>query len=490
MVLCYCLCMLKLNLMNRSLFRFLILSAFLFFIACEDNAESDSLTNPKQENGENGESVKSSEAEILSISFSDPVVSTERSPQMANDIIIFYVVPGTSQSALTSLVPEITISEGASIDPVPGEPVDFSQGPRVFTVTAEDGVTTHEYIIYSRLLLFEEALIIKMTFDYPFVVSQPSIEGNNISFTTQRITDPQLLKALAPVIEVSKGATVSPASGVPVDFSKGAVKYTVISENGQMNTYTISCKSELEGEMSKVYRFEDCNANSFGDHWTSINPIIGVLKLFGKGYSGGNAAFVVDDANSGSKAVKVTTLYTAGAGLMNLTFPKVTPGAMFMGSLQISISAADPIKLKFGIPFTQLVGTQSKKITDISGFYKYKSGPIFYNPSGIQLVEKTDTPSIMAFLYKISNENESLGIEDLMDIVNNNGDFSRFAAYGMFTGSATEQYTHFHLPLTYTANYIPDANYRFAVVLLSSNSAEGGAPESELIVDDITVYWE
>jgi hypothetical protein len=42
----------------------------------------------------------------------------------------------------------------------------------------------------------------------------------------------QNLSALSPVIQISAGATINPASGVSVDFSQGAVNYTLTAENG------------------------------------------------------------------------------------------------------------------------------------------------------------------------------------------------------------------------------------------------------------------
>ncbi len=51
------------------------------------------------------------------------------------------------------------------------------------------------------------------------------------------------LNALKPIIEVSKGAKVSPASGVAQDFSgEKEVKYTVTAENGNTKVYTAKVK--------------------------------------------------------------------------------------------------------------------------------------------------------------------------------------------------------------------------------------------------------
>ncbi len=83
-----------------------------------------------------------------------------------------------------------------------------------------------------------EAQITAFTFDTSveansIVTSQPVIEGNNISFTVSHDATSEQLSALVPTITVSENATVSPASGSAVDFSKGAVTFTVTAEDGE-----------------------------------------------------------------------------------------------------------------------------------------------------------------------------------------------------------------------------------------------------------------
>jgi len=53
------------------------------------------------------------------------------------------------------------------------------------------------------------------------------------------------LTNLAPTIIVSPGATISPASGQVVDFSKGNVTYTVTAENGSSVTWNIQVSTTL-----------------------------------------------------------------------------------------------------------------------------------------------------------------------------------------------------------------------------------------------------
>jgi hypothetical protein len=62
------------------------------------------------------------------------------------------------------------------------------------------------------------------------------VSGTNISATYPKGTN---VGSLAPVIEVSNKASVSPKSGAAQDFSNDkAVTYTVTAENGKTKTYT------------------------------------------------------------------------------------------------------------------------------------------------------------------------------------------------------------------------------------------------------------
>lgn len=54
---------------------------------------------------------------------------------------------------ITALSPEITISEGATITPSSGETVDFSNGPVIYTVTAENNTDTQEWTVTVTELL-------------------------------------------------------------------------------------------------------------------------------------------------------------------------------------------------------------------------------------------------------------------------------------------------------------------------------------------------
>ena len=71
-------------------------------------------------------------------------------------------------------------------------------------------------------------------------------EAKTITFMVADTAKAEYLTALVPTIEVSKGATVVPASGEAQDFSNGKiVTYTVTAEDGTVAEYKVSIASKV-----------------------------------------------------------------------------------------------------------------------------------------------------------------------------------------------------------------------------------------------------
>jgi len=131
---------------------------------------------------------------------------------------------------LGSLTPTIIISEGATIDPNSGIQTDFSSGPVIYTVTAEDGITTQEWTVNITNAPPSMSTDIE-SFSLPQQTGEASILYGNkeIEIEVGFGTD---LDSLTPTIVVSGGATIDPNSGIPTDFSSGPIIYTVTAEDG------------------------------------------------------------------------------------------------------------------------------------------------------------------------------------------------------------------------------------------------------------------
>jgi len=91
-----------------------------------------------------------------------------------------------------------------------------------------------------------------MTFEDPIVVKQPTIDGTNIIFYVKGTAIGEDMEKLIPTIEISKDATIDPASGAEVDFSDGIVKFTVTAKDGTKTVYTAICVKSSNVESSII----------------------------------------------------------------------------------------------------------------------------------------------------------------------------------------------------------------------------------------------
>lgn len=162
-----------------------------------------------------------SDAKILAFSFAE-----QTKPAVIEDgKVTIDVVGGTD---LSKLKPQLSISAGASCVPAANSEVDFSKGPVNFTVTALDR-TVKVWVVTVTKTLSKEAKI--LTFKIPDQMD--SIGNKNTHTIYLQIKYGTDVSALKPAFTVSPGATVKPAIGEAVDFTKtGYVSYTVKAESG------------------------------------------------------------------------------------------------------------------------------------------------------------------------------------------------------------------------------------------------------------------
>ena len=130
--------------------------------------------------------------------------------------------------ALNAITPEITVSEGATVEPKTNTLQDFTN-PVTYTVTAENRKTTKKYEVTITHKKSTEAEITS------FKVGDVKA---NIEQSTGKITlkveNSVALNKIKPEIEISKGASISPASLEEKDFTASdvdPVKYTVTAED-------------------------------------------------------------------------------------------------------------------------------------------------------------------------------------------------------------------------------------------------------------------
>lgn len=131
---------------------------------------------------------------------------------------------------LTSVSPQITVSEGATISPDPSIPQDFSK-PVQYTVTAENG-DSRVYTISIQMPIADGNEILS----FRLAGCDGIIDGEVITVYVPSDVD---LHSIAPEITASHKATISPDPTIPQDFTS-RVRYTVTAENGSERSYLVS----------------------------------------------------------------------------------------------------------------------------------------------------------------------------------------------------------------------------------------------------------
>ena len=200
------------NAMKKVSISFIILTILLVFSSCQK---------------------KSSEKDILSFRFVSPNVEAS-----IEDKNIVAIMP--SGTDVTNLVPVISVSDKATVNPASGEPKDFTQ-PVSYTVTAEDG----SQAVYSATVIVKAKSSEKriLSFRFASLDLNATIDESTkvIKATVPMGTD---VSALVPTITLSMGASIDPVSGVATDFTQ-PVTYTVTAEDGSQASYTAIVANEM-----------------------------------------------------------------------------------------------------------------------------------------------------------------------------------------------------------------------------------------------------
>lgn len=353
------------------------------------------------------------------------------------------------------------------------------------TFTGKRGVTVE--------IPSSEAQITSFSFDTSVeanaaVLTQPVIDEANhiITFTVEEGLD---ITALVPTVEVSEGATVTPASGEAVNFENGSVSFTVVAEDGTTRvTYTVSCNmaSFIQYDFETWGVPEDAMypdvVNPTG--WATCNDAVALIKnlgsLGGITYTGEYPVRQTTDAHSGSTAAMLESVDTQGGNIFGQTIPKVTAGSMFLGTFNAMAAMSDPMATtQFGVLY-------DKKPVKVSGYYKYTPGTEFYNAAGELQADKKDACSINAVLFEVENDDDYLNGETIYTS-------DKIVAMAQFSTEETiSEYTPFELNLEYLKDYDPAKKYKFALIFSASKDGAtyDAAVGSTLYIDDVVIENE
>lgn len=334
-------------------------------------------------------------------------------------------------------------------------------------------------------------------------------ESKTITFMVADTAKAEYLTALVPTIEVSDGATVTPASGVAQDFSNGkTVTYTVTAAGGNVAEYkasivgktafydfedwkTVEVKSEFDGSVQWTYQLPVAGAWSGADAALQLIPVM--VPTFDATQ---RSLLPTDEAYSGSKAAKVVTLDTEGApSFMPGVFPsvpKVTSGSLFLGDFEVD--AQKTLRsTRFGVPY-------SAKPIVVRGYYKYIPGEVYYrcddpekSNEAVKDASLKDECAISAVLYEVSSY-ETTEDHDKDERLDGTNIYTsdKIVVMDVLESGATDGYVSFELNLEYKQEFDATKLYRFAIICSSSKNGTtfSGAPGSTLYVDDIEVIAE
>ncbi len=323
-------------------------------------------------------------------------------------------------------------------------------------------------------------------------------DQNKIEFTMSGTAD---LTQIAPLFRLTPGATISPANGSVHDFSKGSVKYTVTSEDGQWTRiYFVSIKKMLEFGSEHEFDFEsfyqDKGYYIWTEPWKDSNGKSNKEPLWATGNPGykiSNSSTAaenyptspLEDGYEG-KGVKLTTCRTSG--LADMVQKPIAAGNLFIGQFDPSNALQDAMSAtKFGRPFS--FETPPKTIT---GYYKYKAGETFTDKY-MHVLQQKDYGTIYAVLY----DNHNAKGEAIVLYGNNVQTSDQVVALAVLDNiDNTPEWTPFTLNFVYRKSVdmkkLKTGGYSLTVVCSSSTyGAEFmGAVGSTLWVDKFKVTCE
>lgn len=323
-------------------------------------------------------------------------------------------------------------------------------------------------------------------------------DQNKIEFTMSAMAD---LTQIAPLFRLTPGATISPANGSVHDFSKGSVKYTVTSEDGQWSRiYFVRIRKMLYFGSEHEFNFENCYEDKGYYHWqepwkdaNGKTTKEAIWATGNPGYKISNSSTVAEnyptapiDEGYEGKGVKLSTCRTSG--LADMVQKPIAAGNLFIGQFDPSNALQDAMSAtKFGRPFS--FDTQPKTFT---GYYKYKAGEKFTDQY-MHVLEQKDYGTIYAVFY----DNHNAKGEAVVLYGNNVQTSEQVVALARLDNiDNTPEWTPFTLNFIYRKavdmQKLKAGGYSLAIVCSSStNGAEFmGAVGSTLWVDKFKITCE
>lgn len=344
-----------------------------------------------------------------------------------------------------------------------------------------------------------EADIVRCTLPAGYIINEDNI-NYNASFKSSvqaypldiTVNDDVRLDKLAPQFQLTPGATIEPASGSIQNFTE-PVRYTVTSEDGQwQRPYLVSIVHKDVVQIPDFYTFDNyITENSYhvmvegSLQWCSGN---GGFKLTGAGTDPLKYPTSYFGQGRTNGCVKMQTLKT---GSLGESFGKpLAAGSLHMGSFDIIHAVSDALKsTRFGVSYTHIPDS-------IVCWYKYVSGPEFYEPAERKYIPgKKDFASISAIFFESTDEEPML--DAYITTPENNWSHKNMVAVARVAEIGdTEEWTRISIPFDYKrfSKQIDPAKLEagvYKISIIMSSSTDGGnfrgAPGSIFLVDDMQI---
>lgn len=323
--------------------------------------------------------------------------------------------------------------------------------------------------------------------------------AEDINFVVRKTTD---LTALAPIFNLTPGATIYPDNGSEQDFSNGPIVYTTSSEDGQYKrNYRVNfifSKDMLEYNFDHFSLNTNAPANKYYV-WTDLDDEGNPLNNWATGNPGyrmAKGSAQPDEypttpwSEEGHETcVKLTTCETGKFG-SDRKMP-IAAGNLFLGEFDtkkaLTANAAGVkgvLATKFGLP----IGSQP---VSFSGFYKYKRGDVFTDKNN-EVKDSKDYGSIYAVFYDNHDANGEPFVLHGDDVLSSDQIIS-IANIGQIDD--TPEWTAFNLNFKLQPGKAIDpvklANRGYSLAIVSSSSINGatfeGAVGSTLWIDDFSI---
>ena len=323
--------------------------------------------------------------------------------------------------------------------------------------------------------------------------------AEDINFVVRKTTD---LTALAPIFNLTPGATIYPDNGSEQDFSNGPIVYTTSSEDGQYKrNYRVNfifSKDMLEYNFDHFSLNTNAPANKYYV-WTDLDDEGNPLNNWATGNPGyrmAKGSAQPDEypttpwSEEGHETcVKLTTCETGKFG-SDRKMP-IAAGNLFLGEFDtkkaLTANAAGVkgvLATKFGLP----IGSQP---VSFSGFYKYKRGDVFTDKNN-EVKDSKDYGSIYAVFYDNHDANGEPFVLHGDDVLSSDQIIS-IANIGQIDD--TPEWTAFNLNFKLQPGKAIDpvklSNRGYSLAIVSSSSINGatfeGAVGSTLWIDDFSI---